>query len=158
MKSTGFRRMRMIMKTFKAFVGIWIVMVTFGPISINGEVFGTLNSGLTYEDLEIGTGMKAETGDIVTVHMTGWLGDRKEAQKEFFSSYDRNMPLSFKLGTQRVMQGWNLGITGMKVGGRRTLWIPSELAYGAKGVSGIVPPNTNVTFVVELLEVKKSPQ
>ena len=68
------------------------------------------------------------------------------------------MPVSFKLGTQMVMQGWNLGIAGMKLGGRRTLWITSELAYGAKGVSGIVPPNTNVTFEVELLEVKKSHQ
>ena len=143
------------MKTLMVFLGIWIVTITFGPMSINGEELSVLNSGLTYEDLEIGTGMEAATGDIVTVHMTGWVGDRKEAQKEFFSSYDRNMPISFKLGTQMVMQGWNLGIAGMKAGGRRRLWIPSELAYGAEGVSGIVPPNADLIFEIELLEIKR---
>jgi len=143
------------MKTLMVFLGIWIVTITFGPMSINGEELSVLNSGLTYEDLEIGTGMEATTGDIVTVHMTGWVGDRKEAQKEFFSSHDRNMPISFKLGTQMVMQGWNLGIAGMKAGGRRRLWIPSELAYGAEGVSGIVPPNADLIFEIELLEIKR---
>lgn len=143
------------MKTLMVFLGIWIVTITFGAMSINGEELSVLNSGLTYEDLEIGTGMEAATGHIVTVHMTGWVGDRKEAQKEFFSSYDRNMPISFKLGTQMVMQGWNLGIAGMKAGGRRRLWIPSELAYGAEGVSGIVPPNADLIFEIELLEIKR---
>ena len=147
--------MRMMMKKFMVFVGIWIVMITFGSMWINGEDLGMPDSGVTYEDLKIGTGMEALPGDIVTVHLTGWLGDRKEAEKEFFSSYDSNMPVSFKLGTQMVMPGWNLGIAGMKAGGRRTLWIPSELAYGTKGVAGVVPPNSNLTFEVVLLEVKK---
>ena len=118
MKNTVFRKMRIMMKKFMVFVGIWIVMITFGPMWINGEDLGMPDSGVTYEDLEIGTGMEALPGDIVTVHLTGWVGDRKDTEKEFFSSYDSNMPVSFKLGTQMVMPGWNLGIARHE-GGRQ---------------------------------------
>ena len=106
-------------------------------------------SGLKYVDQKVGTGAEAKSGDVVSVHYTGWL----ENGTKFDSSRDRNEPFRLKLGAGQVIQGWDQGVAGMKVGGKRTLIIPSELGYGARGAGGVIPPNATLIFDVELLGV-----
>lgn len=107
------------------------------------------DSGLKYEDLEEGEGAEARSGQRVTVHYTGWLTDGSK----FDSSLDRNQPFAFQLGKGQVIRGWDEGVEGMKVGGRRRLVIPPQLGYGARGAGGVIPPNATLVFEVELLEV-----
>ncbi|WP_394701462.1 FKBP-type peptidyl-prolyl cis-trans isomerase [uncultured Roseibium sp.] len=102
------------------------------------------------KDIVKGTGEEADVGKTVTVHYTGWLMDGTK----FDSSVDRNQPFSFTLGERRVIPGWEQGVVGMKVGGKRELIIPPELAYGANGAGGVIPPNATLKFEVELLAVK----
>jgi FKBP-type peptidyl-prolyl cis-trans isomerase len=110
----------------------------------------TTPSGLMYEDEVVGTGAEAKAGNAVDVHYTGTLKDGKK----FDSSLDRGRPFSFKLGAGQVIRGWDEGVAGMKVGGKRKLVIPSVLAYGKQGAGGVIPPDAELTFVVELLKVK----
>lgn len=108
-------------------------------------------------DTKVGSGREAEAGFNVTVHYTGWLYDANAEGgkgKKFDSSLDRNSPFNFFLGGGQVIQGWDEGVQGMKVGGKRTLIIPSEMGYGARGAGGAIPPNANLIFEVELLDVK----
>lgn len=107
------------------------------------------DSGLKYDDLEQGAGTEAVAGTQVTVHYTGWLTDGSK----FDSSLDRNQPFQFALGKGQVIRGWDEGVQGMKVGGKRKLTIPSQLGYGAAGAGGVIPPNATLVFEVELLEV-----
>jgi len=109
----------------------------------------TTKTGLKYIDEKMGTGTEAQVGNRVTVHYTGWL---KDGQK-FDSSIDRNQPFAFRLGSGEVIRGWDEGVAGMKEGGKRKLIIPPDLAYGPRGRPGI-PPNSELTFEVELLKVK----
>lgn len=110
----------------------------------------TTPSGLKYTDVEAGQGQEAKAGDVVSVHYTGWLTDGTK----FDSSRDRNVPFNFKLGVGQVIKGWDEGVTGMKVGGKRRLRIPAELGYGKSGAGGVIPPNAELLFDVELLEVR----
>ena len=109
----------------------------------------TTASGLKYWDLKKGTGAVAKSGDAVKVHYTGWLTDGKK----FDSSVDRGSPFEFKLGAGLVIKGWDEGVAGMKVGGKRQLRIPPGLGYGEKGAGGVIPPNSELVFDVELLGV-----
>jgi peptidylprolyl isomerase len=111
-------------------------------------------SGLRYEDHKVGDGAEAVKGKIVVVHYTGWLDDHGKKGKKFDSSVDRGKPFTFPLGAGRVIKGWDEGVAGMKVGGKRTLYIPSSLGYGARGAGRAIPPNADLIFDVELLEVK----
>ena len=107
----------------------------------------TTASGLMIEDLTLGEGDAAKSGDQVTVHYTGWLTDGRK----FDSSHDRRDPFSFALGRGNVIAGWDEGVAGMKVGGKRRLTIPPQLGYGARGAGGVIPPNATLVFEVELL-------
>jgi FKBP-type peptidyl-prolyl cis-trans isomerase FkpA len=116
----------------------------------------TTASGLKYIDEQEGSGAVAAAGQTVTVHYTGWLYDEtKPGNKgnKFDSSKDRNDPFKFGLGAGRVIKGWDEGVAGMKVGGKRTLIIPAELGYGARGAGGVIPPNATLMFEVDLLGV-----
>ncbi len=115
----------------------------------------TTKSGLKYIDTTVGTGDEAKKGMNVTVHYTGWLYENGKRGTKFDSSVDRGQPFSFKLGGSQVIKGWDEGVAGMKVGGKRELIIPPSLGYGSSGVGGVIPPNATLDFEVELLKVAK---
>lgn len=119
-----------------------------GGSGAGGEV--TTPSGLKYTDLQVGNGTPAQTGKTAVVHYTGWLLDGTK----FDSSKDRGQPFSFPLGGGRVIKGWDEGVAGMRVGGKRVLIIPPDLGYGARGAGGTIPPNATLRFEVELLDLK----
>src|SRR5438270_2598438 len=110
----------------------------------------TMPDGLKYTDEQVGTGAVATAGKTAVVHYTGWLLDGTK----FDSSVDRNQPFSFALGAGQVIKGWDEGVAGMKVGGKRTLIIPPTLGYGARGAGNVIPPNAILKFEVQLLDVK----
>ena len=114
--------------------------------------FTTTASGLQYEDAAVGEGAEARAGQNERVHYTGWLYNAGQQGANFDSSRDRNDPFEFPLGARKVIKGWDEGVQGMKVGGRRTLVIPAALGYGARGAGGVIPPNATLKFDVELLD------
>jgi FKBP-type peptidyl-prolyl cis-trans isomerase len=120
-----------------------------GPTKVTGEPIKTA-SGLEYWDIKVGTGAVAETGKHVKVDYTGWLTDGKK----FDSSVGSGKPFDFMLGASQVIKGWDEGVVGMKVGGKRQLRIPPNLAYGAAGYPGAIPPNATLIFDVQLVDVK----
>jgi len=113
----------------------------------------TTPSGLQYEDTIPGSGELAAEGQSVSVHYTGWLYNNGVQGAKFDSSKDRNDPFVFELGAGMVIRGWDEGVAGMQVGGSRSLIIPPELGYGARGAGGVIPPNATLKFDVELLGV-----
>jgi FKBP-type peptidyl-prolyl cis-trans isomerase len=121
----------------------------------------TTPSGLQIDDVVTGSGAEAKAGQSVTVHYTGWLHDPAAAEgrgRKFDSSKDRDEPFEFDLGAGMVIRGWDEGVQGMKVGGKRVLTIPAELGYGARGAGGVIPPNATLVFEVELLPTPERPQ
>jgi FKBP-type peptidyl-prolyl cis-trans isomerase FkpA len=122
-----------------------------GPTQVEGEPVKTA-SGLQYWEIKTGEGETAAKGQMVRVHYTGWLTDGSK----FDSSVDRGQPFVFALGAGRVIKGWDEGVAGMKVGGKRQLRIPPELGYGERGAGGgLIPPNATLIFDVELLGISK---
>ena len=122
---------------------------TSRPTKVTGEPTKTA-SGLEYWDIKVGTGAVAESGQHVRVDYTGWLTNGKK----FDSSVGTGRPFGFKLGAGQVIKGWDEGVAGMKVGGKRQLRIPPDLAYGAKGYPGVIPANATLIFDVQLIDVK----
>lgn len=120
-----------------------------GPPPVSGEATVT-ESGLQIIDIEVGGGAEVQSGQTAVVHYTGWLADGTK----FDSSVDRGQPFVFPLGAGRVIRGWDEGIAGMNVGGKRRLVIPSDLAYGPQGSPPVIPANAELTFDVELLEIQ----
>jgi peptidylprolyl isomerase len=114
----------------------------------------TTPSGLQIIDTVEGTGKEAKPGDTCVMHYTGWLYEDGKKGSKFDSSVDRGEPFEFGLGQGMVIKGWDEGVAGMKVGGKRTLIIPAELGYGARGAGGVIPPNATLIFDVELLDTK----
>jgi peptidylprolyl isomerase len=110
--------------------------------------------GLKYTDIKVGDGAAATAGKKVSVHYTGWLYNNGAKGAKFDSSLDRGQPFQFTLGAHQVIPGWDEGVAGMKVGGDRTLIIPPELGYGARGAGGVIPPNATLIFDVQLLGVQ----
>jgi FKBP-type peptidyl-prolyl cis-trans isomerase len=120
------------------------------PAAVRRSAVTVTETGLTIEDLRVGTGAEAKAGDTVTVHYVGTLPDGAK----FDSSRDRGTPFEFKLGAGQVLKGWDEGVVGMKIGGLRRLTIPPRLGYGARGAAGVIPSNATLVFEVELLEVR----
>jgi peptidylprolyl isomerase len=151
-----FRRVRGL--AFLAFVGVSIgVVAAIAPTAAPAQEIGkmtTTSSGLQIEDTQVGTGATPRTGQICVMHYTGWLYEDGAKGKKFDSSLDRGQPFEFHIGQGQVIRGWDEGVATMKVGGKRTLIIPPELGYGARGAGGVIPPNATLLFEVELLGVK----
>ena len=137
------------MLSLVAMVVLTVILGVGGSMAENTQEV-TTPSGLKYVDQVVGTGDAAVAGKTVNVHYTGWL----ESGKKFDSSVDRGQPFSFPLGAGRVIKGWDEGVQGMKVGGKRKLTIPSDLGYGSRGAGGVIPPNATLIFDVELLGVR----
>jgi peptidylprolyl isomerase len=114
----------------------------------------TTPDGLKIIDTQPGTGASPKTGQTCVMHYTGWLYENATKGKKFDSSVDRGQPFEFKIGVGQVIRGWDEGVSTMKVGGKRTLIIPPELGYGARGAGGVIPPNATLIFDVELLGIK----
>jgi len=111
-------------------------------------------TGLEYEDTQVGTGASPARGKTCVMHYTGWLYVDGARGKKFDSSVDRNEPFEFPVGAGQVIKGWDEGVASMKVGGKRTLIVPPQLGYGARGAAGVIPPNATLMFDVELLGLK----
>jgi len=125
-------------------------------VNYNCHLMDNITS-LQVADTKTGSGAAAASGKQVTVHYSGWLYDAKAPNrhgKKFDSSRDRNEPFTFKLGAGQVIRGWDQGVAGMKIGGSRTLIVPSDLGYGARGAGAAIPPNATLVFDVELLDVR----
>lgn len=120
----------------------------------SGKKMTTTASGLKYSDAVKGTGDQPKPGQTLVMHYTGWLYENGQKGTKFDSSVDRGQPFEFPIGMGRVIAGWDEGVISMKVGGKRTLIIPPELGYGARGAGGVIPPNATLMFDVELLGIK----
>lgn len=114
----------------------------------------TTASGLQYEDTQAGEGATAVAGKTCVMHYTGWLWEAGKKGSKFDSSVDRGQPFSFRLGAGQVIRGWDEGVAGINIGGKRTLLIPADLGYGARGAGGVIPPNATLLFEVELLDLR----
>ncbi len=136
-----------------AVFGFAIAAISPAAAQVSGAKV-TTSSGLQITDSVVGTGATPKTGQTCVMHYTGWLYENGQKGKKFDSSVDRGQPFEFPIGTQRVIKGWDEGVATMKVGGKRTLIIPAELGYGARGAGGVIPPNATLIFDVELLGVK----
>jgi len=131
----------------------------FAPTAAMAQAAGatmTTPSGLKITDTKVGTGATPKPGQICVMHYTGWLYEGGAKGKKFDSSLDRGQPFEFPIGRRQVISGWDEGVASMKVGGKRTLIIPPELGYGARGAGGVIPPNATLIFDVELLDVKEA--
>jgi peptidylprolyl isomerase len=133
-----------------------VVLAGFPATAAAAEPAGTVTtpSGLKIIDTKVGTGAMPKQGQTCVMHYTGWLYENGAKGKKFDSSLDRGQPFEFPLGVHRVIAGWDEGVATMRVGGKRTLIIPPELGYGARGAGGVIPPNATLIFDVELLDVK----
>jgi FKBP-type peptidyl-prolyl cis-trans isomerase len=129
-----------------------VVIAAVSPAT--AQLLTTTPSGLGIADVQVGTGAEAQPGKTVVVHYTGWLYARNTKGRQFDTSRESGKPFEFLLGEGKVIAGWDEGVVGMKVGGRRTLLIPPELAYGAEGAGDDIPPNSPLIFDVELMDVK----
>jgi peptidylprolyl isomerase len=145
--------MRLVFKTILAAFAAVASIALIVDVRAEEQMTKSL-TGLQYKDAKVGTGATAKVGQTAAVHYTGWLYNNGEKGKKFDSSRDRGQPFEFPLGQGQVIKGWDEGVEGMKVGGKRTLVIPPELGYGARGAGGVIPPNAWLIFDVELVGVK----
>jgi FKBP-type peptidyl-prolyl cis-trans isomerase len=142
------------------FAGAVLALATVAAVTPLGRLDAATNqviempNGLKYTDTKTGDGAAARAGNKVSVHYTGWLYNNGTKGAKFDSSVDRGQPFQFTLGAHQVIAGWDEGVAGMKVGGKRTLIIPPELGYGARGAGGVIPANATLMFDVELLGVQ----
>ena len=139
---------------FAAIVAAFAFLASAAPAGAQQGKTVELPDGLKYTDVKVGDGAEAQKGLLIEVQYTGWLYKNGQKGAQFDSSRDRGKPFAFKLGAGQVIPGWDEGVAGMKIGGQRTLIIPPELAYGAKGAGGVIPPNATLIFDVELVSVR----
>jgi peptidylprolyl isomerase len=152
----AFQRMRSLaaVALFAGLTGVFAVGASTPAAAQAAGRTITTPSGLQITDTQVGTGATPRAGQTCVMHYTGWLYQNGAKGRKFDSSVDRGTPFEFPLGRQRVIAGWDEGVATMKVGGKRTLIIPPELGYGARGAGGVIPPNATLIFEVELLDVK----
>jgi peptidylprolyl isomerase len=131
-----------------------IAVTAIASTSTKAQQAMTTADGLKIIDTQPGTGASPQTGQTCVMHYTGWLYENGTKGKKFDSSVDRGTPFEFKIGVGQVIRGWDEGVATMKVGGKRTLIMPPELGYGARGAGGVIPPNATLIFDVELLGIK----
>ena len=131
-----------------------LAIATPATINAQGSTPVTTQSGLQIIDTTVGTGAAPQTGQTCVMHYTGWLWTNGAKGAKFDSSVDRGQPFEFRIGAGQVIKGWDEGVASMKVGGKRTLIIPPQLGYGARGAGGVIPPNATLMFDVELLGVR----
>jgi len=151
----AFQRARVVAVAFA--IAVAIGLATGTPTSAMAQTEGkimTTASGLKFMDTKVGTGAFPRTGQTCVMHYTGWLYQNGAKTAKFDSSVDRGKPFEFAIGTGQVIKGWDEGVAGMKVGGKRTLIIPPDLGYGARGAGGAIPPHSTLIFEVELLALK----
>jgi peptidylprolyl isomerase len=142
-----------IMKKALWCISVGVIILVFAAVPCTAQGVVTTESGLRYVDLEAGTGRTAGIGKVAVIHFTAWLDDHGTKGEMIFDSRDRGKPIAFKLGTDRVIKGWNIGVAGMKVGGRRRLMVDAELAYGENGSDDVIPPHADLIYDIELIEV-----
>jgi FKBP-type peptidyl-prolyl cis-trans isomerase FkpA len=135
-------------------LAVFAAVMPFGGSNAATNQVIEMPNGLKYTDTKTGDGAIAAAGNKVSVHYTGWIYKNDAKGAKFDSSVDRGQPFQFTLGAHQVIPGWDQGVAGMKVGGKRTLIIPPELGYGARGAGGVIPPNATLMFDVELLGVQ----
>ena len=152
----GFQHVRGVVLRAVAIVSIGLFAAVAPTPSSAQDMrkMSTTPSGLQIEDTTAGSGVTPKTGQNCIMHYTGWLYENGAKGAKFDSSLDRGRPFEFSIGTGHVIKGWDEGVATMKVGGKRTLIIPPELGYGARGAGGVIPPNATLIFEVELLDVK----
>ncbi len=119
------------------------------------QPFQLTPQGARYKDLQPGTGDTAEPGDLATIHFTGWLDDNGKQGKQLYNTRKARRPISFVVGTDRVMPGWNEGVIGMRQDGKRLIMLPPSLGYRGRGAQDVVPPGSSLIFLIELVELKK---
>lgn len=134
-----------------------IMILLYPGFTIAADNFQLTAQGALYKDLKTGTGEMADISDVATIHFTGWLDSNGTKGKEIYNTRREGQPVSFVIGTDRVMSGWNEGVIGMQTGGKRLLKLPPSLAYGTKGVHDIIPPNAKLIFVIDLIQLEKQP-
>jgi len=137
----------------KIYLTLFLLLLGTGIAQAAGG-FQLTSGGAQYKDLKTGEGSAARTGDVATIHFIGWLDDNGAKGREFINTRKLNQPVSFVIGTDKVMPGWNEGVIGMKPGGKRLLKLPPELGYGSKGVQGEVPPNARLILMIELVGLR----
>ena len=138
------------------FLVLLLLLAGPGQVLAQGG-FPETENGARYLDQVTGNGPVAETGDIATIHFTGWLDDNGRKGRQFFNSRRQGSPVSYVIGTGRVMPGWNEGVVGMQAGGRRLLMLPPALGYGSRAVEGVIPANARLIFLIELIGLEKTP-
>jgi FKBP-type peptidyl-prolyl cis-trans isomerase len=144
------------MMSFRA-IAVLLMLMAGAGITVADSSFLQTDKGARYKDLVTGSGPAAGTGDVATMHFVGWLDNGGAKGREFFDSRKEGAPVSFVIGTEWVMPGWNEGIVGMQPGGRRLLMLPPSLAYGDRAVADVIPANASLIFVIELIELRKKP-
>jgi len=137
--------------------GLLILVALLSAGLVVADAFQMTPKGVQYKDLKPGSGEAATVGDVATIQFTGWLDDAGKKGKEFYNSRQQDGPVAFVIGTERVMQGWNEGVIGMRPGGKRLLRVPPSLGYGSREIEGIIPANARLIFIIELLDLEKQP-
>ena len=140
---------------FRTVVFLIVCFLVSGGV-VAADHFLVTPQGTRYQDLKSGMGEAAEHGDVVTMHFVGWLDADGRKGKEIYNSRREREPVSFVVGTDKVMQGWSDGVIGMKPGGKRLLMLPPALGYGHKGVEGFIPPDSGLVFVIDVMSIEKS--